>query len=630
MLTLALCAALQAAPAAQRPFPLVPSAPYGERSFHVAEPMSSTPMLAALERVVFTNVLVPTAAENEFVTLELERVHAIAPSAELWVDGQLVGGSADLEAGFSAWSGRLAGEPDSDVFLAFTSTGARGWIARAEGRTHLLSLPRAGSDWSAPELVWMHETDPLMQASIPTFACALDTSAAGVPAQALGGRATSTTSARYCYQAVESDYQYYALFNDLTAATNYLVSLWSAVSDRFVSASNCSIQIVYLGLYTTSNDPWTSGDSGAGSGAMLDEFRGAWGGNLPNGANLAHFDSGANLGGGVAYVSTLCSAYYGFAVSGNLFGGTPFPVPTKSALTWDFFVTAHEEGHNFGSLHTHDYCPPLDECYAGYCTNGGLCSIGTIMSYCHLCPGGMRNIDTVFHPTTGDLMANVIADSCLGRVPCAACNCIEPSIQSVVPASIPMLPADSTVEITGCNFTDLDSITVDGLTVDASTIAILDDERVTFALPRMERQGAVDIVATNGAGVGQAFSVVIDPPVEAVLEIEYYWPLFLRKSIGVPTNVFASPGDLVILAYSEELLPSILPGFVAFDIGNVFSSLFLADAYFMESDGVSEVTYSLATTPVFYHFYLQAVVRRGPAGTQPFQTTAWYEAFVVY
>jgi hypothetical protein len=104
--------------------------------------------------------------------------------------------------------------------------------------------------------------------------------------------------------------------------------------------------------------------------------------------------SGANLGGGIAYLSTLCDTAqdFSFAVSGNIDGQVPFPIAV-GPLNWDFMVTAHETGHNFGSPHTHDFSPPIDQCAFGICITDG-----TLMSYCHLCPGGLASITTPARP----------------------------------------------------------------------------------------------------------------------------------------------------------------------------------------------------------------------------------------
>jgi len=107
---------------------------------------------------------------------------------------------------------------------------------------------------------------------------------------------------------------------------------------------------------------------------------------LPANVNLVHSLSTRSLGGGVAYLGGLySSSSYGYGVSGSLRG---------EFHKWDLVVVAHELGHNFGAYHTHDMTPQVDNC-------GNQCpadaSGATIMSYCHLCSGGLNNIDYIFH-----------------------------------------------------------------------------------------------------------------------------------------------------------------------------------------------------------------------------------------
>ncbi|MFT5153419.1 MAG: hypothetical protein ACI841_003419 [Planctomycetota bacterium] len=131
---------------------------------------------------------------------------------------------------------------------------------------------------------------------------------------------------------------------------------------------------------------------------------------------MGHLLSGASLGCGVAWLDVLCSSSNNFSVSGNLNSDVNFPV-VQQPNNWDFMVISHELGHNFASPHTHNYCPPLDECpaqqYWGQCQDEQIClTNGTIMSYCHLCPGGTGNITTFFHPTAAAVMTNAAA-ACL-------------------------------------------------------------------------------------------------------------------------------------------------------------------------------------------------------------------------
>ena len=78
-------------------------------------------------------------------------------------------------------------------------------------------------------------------------------------------------------------------------------------------------------------------------------------------------------------------------------------------------MVAHELGHNFNACHTHQTCnggTPIDCCYTGACCGGSgsgcssasSSSTGTVMSYCHLWPGGLSNITTFFHPEIQDDM----------------------------------------------------------------------------------------------------------------------------------------------------------------------------------------------------------------------------------
>ncbi len=382
-----------------------------------------------LERIEPLTEIVLTGAplaDGRFVDLLLERADASSEDIQVVVDGQPVAGL--LARHGSSWAGRIEGEPNSSVFLGFSAYGSRGWIYSQGEYHHVLAQPGNDGLWehSISRLVSQSELEALgVRAQID---CDMEQLYAlgqlPKPQQSGQPLTTATTTTLVCRQAVETDYQLFQAFGgNLTAEQVYVGQLMGAASQRYVEQLNTVLDIVYLGFHTNSNDGWTSGDTSAGSVAMLYEFQAAWAGSLPNGANLAAFLSGASLGGGVAWLDTLCDSTYGFSVSGNitLQGGlTPFPV-VQGPLNWDFMVFTHELGHNFGSPHTHDWCPaPLDQCAPagsfGSCQTQQACtSSGTIMSYCHLCSGGMNNIYPYFHPTCADLMRLEAENSCLGN-----------------------------------------------------------------------------------------------------------------------------------------------------------------------------------------------------------------------
>jgi hypothetical protein len=375
--------------------------------------------LAGKQEVRLTNVALPGGP----VSLELQRVVISAAGAQLAVDGERVAGA--LEAGLTLWSGHVAGEPGSEVFLAFSRSGSRGWVRRDGTLLHLLARPGDDGAWSASSSRWASEEELLAGGTrLPEPCQALATTRASLPRAATpvssSGAPTTDGGTLPLLEArvvIETDFQFFQIFGNVDAARVYALSLLGAVSSRYREQIGVILTFPYLGLHSSAADGWDSPDSGS-SIDMLYEFQDKWGASFQNLApahgDLYHFLSGANLGGGVAWLPALCDQDYGFAVSGNLGGSTPFPIAV-GPLNWDFIVVAHETGHNFNALHTHDYCPPLDECapagYFGGCQSQQVCTTqGTIMSYCHLCGAGMLNETTFFHPqSVADMRAQAEA-----------------------------------------------------------------------------------------------------------------------------------------------------------------------------------------------------------------------------
>ncbi len=404
-----------------RPFPLAVRSELGAAGLELAPVPGAFEELQSLAQVRLADVQLPGGTT---VTLDLRRVTVAAQGAVLVVDGQPVAGA--LDAGISLWSGHVAGDPASAAYFAFSPHGSRGWVL-ADGRmVHLLAQPDAQQGWAAPRQSWATEESLLALGARPELPCkAMDVVAPRAPqlprvAGASPGDGGGPLPLLECRMVVESDHEYYQVFNDLGAATAYALALLGAVSDRYREQVGVILTVPYLALYTTPADPWFWASNGGNCIDVLYEFQSAWapgfGGSPPEQGDVYHMLSGADLGCGVAWLPGLCDPDYGFAVSGNLSGATPFPV-SAGPLNWDFIVVAHETGHNFDAIHTHSYCPPLDECapsgYFGPCQSQQVCTTqGTVMSYCHICDAGMSNMTTYFHAqSVADMRA--MAESCL-------------------------------------------------------------------------------------------------------------------------------------------------------------------------------------------------------------------------
>lgn len=458
---LAFAAAAALAPAARAglaelSFPLDPTAEAAPIEGVVLRPSAERiAALEALDRVVLRGVALPGGVS---VDLELERLSVERRKFGFHVDGRPAPGLAD-GLGLSVWKGVVSGDAGSEVMLSFSNHGSRGWIATGGDLVHLMPRAGAGGDWTRGDAVLARDESVVRAGAAFDLDCQAKRPGVGpeeslrvprtavAPTAPLGGtQALGSCSLRECRIALEGDWQLFQQFASLPAETAYITSILTWASDRYEAQASTALTFPYLNLWSTSNDGWAAQDSGGGCVDVLNELQATWVGAIPANADLGHLMSGANLGCGVAWLDVLCDDQFNFSVSGNMNGDTPFPIAVGPS-NWDFMVFTHEVGHNFDALHTHDYCPPLDQCapsgYFGQCQTSQVCTNqGTIMSYCHLCSGGTNNITTFFHPTSAADMT-AAAQTCLpafvsidGTTP----TLVAPNVATPVTATIAGTP----------------------------------------------------------------------------------------------------------------------------------------------------------------------------------------------
>jgi hypothetical protein len=203
--------------------------------------------------------------------------------------------------------------------------------------------------------------------------------------------------------AFDADYEYYQIFGSKEAATEYMYEVIGRTSAIYENDFGCQIRVGYLNIYTTGNDPYNIAPPSAMQNALTEEVN-HWNSakqDIPRA--FTNVFSGKPWEGtiGIAYLSTLCeSAKLGYS-AGFSYG---FCAITKSNPEQDIVVTAHENGHIFGSLHTHScsWNPEIDRCAAaeeGSCFTAAQIkdTIGTIMSYC-------SQHELKFHPKCIDVI----------------------------------------------------------------------------------------------------------------------------------------------------------------------------------------------------------------------------------
>ncbi len=328
------------------------------------------------------------------VTLELHRVDpfALAPtlvSVRVGAEGQLKE-ERIAQPQLDCYVGSIHGDPDSRALLARGDGFVSGYVI-ADGKTWIISDGPTTDDGPLVSYA-MDEVPPGTFPALP-FSCeALLAPGAASPTD---GGIAFVEPCRQGRVAVETDSEFLALFggNEASAA-GYVGTMFAALADIYSRDVNFRPGLAFLRLWATTADPWYS----TSTGATLNEFRDYWYfGMAMVERDSAAFLSGRGLGGGVAWLNSGCGEY-AYSVSANLGGSFPYPLVDNSVSNWDIMVVAHELGHNYGAPHTHSYSPPADGCGSSPqdCTAADE-NIGTIMSYCHTCSGGMSNIQLRFH-----------------------------------------------------------------------------------------------------------------------------------------------------------------------------------------------------------------------------------------
>jgi len=294
--------------------------------------------------------------------------------------------------GGQVWVGQVEGEPDSFALVSRSPHFTYGYVEGSFGTAFLSSGP-VGS--GLPLVAFTLQDLAPDAIRWAEHACTLLDAPGGMAAGAREGGIAGIEPCRQARIAIETDTEFLARFGgNVNAATDYIATLFAATNLIYQRDLSLRPNLVYLRLWEGTTDPW----SATSAGNALYEFRDYWESGMGTVSRaLAHMVSGRGLGGGVAWLGSMCNSF-SYAVSGNINGSFPYPVADNSGQNWDLMVFTHEMGHNLGSPHTHNHNPPADGC--------GLeprdCAVaqageGTIMSYCHLCSGGLGNVRMSFH-----------------------------------------------------------------------------------------------------------------------------------------------------------------------------------------------------------------------------------------
>ncbi len=292
------------------------------------------------------------------------------------------------------------------------------------------------------------------------------------PAAGRTGPITASSNFNLATVAIDTDHEFMSLkfSDDTTAATNYIASLFAQINVMY--QRDLAVQLLEgTTILRTASvaDPYVQQPSGgAASGAQLTEFGNYWAANEGTvtrtvATMLSGKSPSPNFASGIAFVGSLCDHTYGYNFC---------QIFTIDYLAGDALIVGHEIGHNFGSVHTHCYSPPIDQCYnlepgcysgptscpAPSTINGVSGVYGTIMGYCHLLGG--CSTEMVFHPRTVAVINPEIA-AALG-VCMTAAGPLPPVVTGISPNHGPVAGGTAVV-ISGSNFASGDTVTIGGV-----------------------------------------------------------------------------------------------------------------------------------------------------------------------
>jgi len=334
-----------------------------------------------------TGLVIDVAVDGSSVLMQFEPINVLADGVVPLVMTSKGNRPADLGQ-LTMWRG--AGDSGERCFLAVSTWGVAGFL-KAGDDIHILSSGRWGAHRGG---VTVAQADQLPSAAIEPPPCDVRTPPGWVPPVPMRGGGQDAPC-RVVTIAIDTDWEFSERLFDGNAdiAAAYAVMLAGAMTEIYTAEVNVRFAVGFLRTWDEDADPYDP----ESTVDMLDQFRSHWNAEMSDvERTIAHMLTGrTNLPyGGVAWLSVLCNNNFGYGVSGYLSGYFPQPLVHNNSGNWDLLVMAHELGHNFGTLHTHDgYSPPLDNCGNGDCEGA---ENGTIMSYCHVCAGGVANIELGF------------------------------------------------------------------------------------------------------------------------------------------------------------------------------------------------------------------------------------------
>ncbi len=350
-------------------------------------------------------------SKTETATLELVPAHSVIDANTEWYVGSKRVELPDVVA----YRGVIVGEPNSKVLLNYANGDLMGTVIRAGGEQLAIS-PYGSSKEDNRSHTIAPESFIAQLNGNTSFNCGTDEVSplmSVLPPESeinKSGAQTLSTKPLEVQVIVESTTGFYIGpgRNDADKAGAYIVALYNMVSMIYEDEMNLTYRLVKVQIWTTDEpDNYKNSNPNSGDNASLkDECVARWK-NRSDQRDLVNLLS--RLGGtsilGIANgIGGICNNTDSYRSAYAVCGIQSYSELPTLSYNGEVVTIAHENGHVFGALHTHNcfWNPPLDSCtssgnayistskYSDACNEGApVNNKGSIMSYCHLWGNGV-------------------------------------------------------------------------------------------------------------------------------------------------------------------------------------------------------------------------------------------------
>jgi len=168
-----------------------------------------------------------------------------------------------------------------------------------------------------------------------------------------------------------------------------------------------------------------------------------------------------------------------------------------------------------------------------------------------------------------------------------------PTITSVTPSTIENLIPGSveTITITGTDYSPTATVEIDSAPI-AGTFTVVSSTQITFQWLPVSSLGQHQLSVTDTTGSAQTPITVVANATPTLQVGSGDSPSVVNGS--VPISVGAAPGTFVIVLLSDSNVPSVLPGKISLQMGNVFQQVYQVGLLGTSGNGIATTTFPLS------------------------------------